>query len=136
MDWFFYAFLATIIQGLLVFTIKPLSSIFNPLMLLFMQYFGGLIFAVIYAKIKGFNFKLNKKELLLSLLSGFLVSTGLSFYYLAIQLGQISIVSPLQSVGIMLMHALLGFAVLKEKMRLKVILGIASSILCIILLTI
>ncbi|MDD4352849.1 MAG: EamA family transporter [Candidatus Nanoarchaeia archaeon] len=136
MNWFFYAVSAMILQGILVFTIKPLSSIFNPLLLLFMQYFGGLISVIIYVKIKKFKLKINKKELLLALLSGFLVSTGLSFYYLAIKLAPISIVSPLQSIGIMMMQAFLGFFALKEKISKKGLIGIVCSILCIIFLTI
>jgi uncharacterized membrane protein len=136
MEWFFYAVSAMILQGILVFAIKPLTAIFNPLLLLFMQYFGGLISVIVYAKVKKFNLKINKKELILALLSGFLVSTGLSFYYLAIKLAPVSIVSPLQSVGVMLMQVMLGFGFLKERMTKKAVLGIACSVLCIIFLTI
>ena len=136
MNWFGYVMIASVLQGLLVFAIKLLSAVYNPLLLLFMQYFGGLISAVIYAKAKKFDLKIKKKELLLALLSGFLVSTGLSFYYLAIKLAPVSIVSPLQSIGIMLMHGILGFSALKEKITIRGLLGIACSIACIIFLTI
>lgn len=136
MNWFFYAISAMILQGLLVFAIKPLSSQFNPLLLLFMQYFGGLICAIIYVKIKKLNLKIKKNELILALLSGFLVSTGLSFYYMAIKLAPVSIVSPLQSMGILLMQGILGFSILKEKITKKIILGLACSLACIIFLTI
>ena len=136
MNWFGYAITAMILQGLLIFAIKPLSLSYNPLLLLFMQYFGGLISVLIYVKIKKFDLKIKKKELLLALISGFLVSTGLSFYYLAIRLAPISIVSPLQSIGIMLMQGILGFLILKEKLTKKILLGFVCAILCIIFLTI
>jgi uncharacterized membrane protein len=136
MSWFFYALIAMVLQGVLVFTIKPLSAVYNPLLLLFMQYFGGLIGVIIYVKAKKFNLKINKKELILALISGFLVSTGLSFYYLAIKLAPVSIISPLQSIGIMLMQGILGFLVLKERITKKILLGFLCAILCIIFLTI
>ena len=101
-----------------------------------MQYFGGLISIIIYVKVKKFNFKIKRNELFLALLSGFLISTGISFYYMAIKLAPISIVSPLQSVGIILMHSILGFSFLNEKLTKKTIIGLACAILCIIFLTI
>jgi uncharacterized membrane protein len=136
MNWFFYAIIAMFLQGTLVFIIKLLSSTFNPLLLLFMQYFGGLISIIFYVKVKKFNLKIKRNELFLTLLSGFLISTGISFYYLAIKLAPISIVSPLQSVGIILMHSILGFSFLNEKLTKKTIIGLTCAILCIIFLTI
>ncbi|VVB75873.1 EamA-like transporter family protein [Candidatus Tiddalikarchaeum anstoanum] len=124
------------LQGILVFIVKLLSSSFNPLLLLFMQYAGGLIGVIIYVLVKKFKLTISKHELFLALLSGFLVSTGLSFYYIAIRMAPVSLVSPLQSVGIMLMQGILGFTILKEKVTLKTILGFISAILCIIFLTI
>jgi len=136
MDWFFYAFIAMILQGVLVFAIKPLSRIFNPVLLLFMQYLGGLISVSVYILARKFKLKITKRELMLALLSGFLVSTGLTFYYIAIKLLPISIASPVQSVGIMLMQVLFGFTFLKEKLTKKAFIGLTCSILCIIFLTI
>jgi uncharacterized membrane protein len=136
MNWFIYALIAMFLQGILIFIVKVLSSSFNPLLLLFMQYFGGLISIIIYVKVKKFSLKIKKNELILALLSGFLVSTGISFYYLAIKLAPISIVSPLQSIGIILMHSILGFSFLKEKLNKKVLIGLVCSIFCIIFLTI
>jgi len=128
--------MAVLLQGTLVFAIKPLTGIFNPVLLLFMQYLGGLISVVIYVLVKKFNLSIKKRELKLSLVSGFLVSTGLTFYYMAIKLLPISIASPVQSVGIILMQSFFGFVFLKEKLTKKVVMGIVCSILCIILLTI
>jgi len=136
MDWFTYVLMAVLLQGTLVFAIKPLTGIFNPVLLLFMQYLGGLISVVIYVLVKKFNLSIKKRELKLSLVSGFLVSTGLTFYYMAIKLLPISIASPVQSVGIILMQSFFGFVFLKEKLTKKVVMGIVCSILCIILLTI
>lgn len=136
MDWFFYASISMILQGILVFSIKPLTVFFNPLLLLLMQYFGGIICATFYLLIKKISFKITKKELILAFVSGFLVSTGLSFYYLAIRLAPVSIVSPLQSIGIVLIQSSLGFILLKEKANKKSVFGIICAILCIIFLTI
>ena len=136
MDWFTYVLMAVLLQGTLVFAIKPLTGIFNPVLLLFMQYLGGLISVVIYVLVKKFNLSIKKRELKLSLVSGFLVSTGLTFYYMAIKLLPISIASPVQSVGIMLMQVLFGFTFLKEKLTKKAFIGLTCSILCIIFLTI
>lgn len=136
MEWFIYAILAMLLQGTLVFSIKPLTAIFNPLLLLFMQYLGALICTAIYALLRKIKLKITKKELALALVSGFLVSTGLSFYYSAVKLAPVSIVSPIQSVGIMLMHTVLGFFLLKEKISKTAAIGILCSILSIIFLTI
>lgn len=136
MEWFFYALTAMFLQGLLILSIKPLSSIFNPLLLLFMQYFGGLISVVIYVLVKKFKLRITRHELMLALVSGFLVSTGISFYYTAIKLAPVSIVSPLQSIGILLMQGILGFTVLKERLTKRVIIGLSCAVACIILLSI
>jgi uncharacterized membrane protein len=72
----------------------------------------------------------------LILLSGFLVSTGLAFYYEAVKLAPISIVSPIQSIGITALQVALGMAFLKEKPTKRVWAGLACAVLCIIFLTI
>lgn len=135
MEWFVYAVIAMLLQGVLVFFIKLLSPNFSSVFLLFMQYTGGLISVLFYVLIRKFKLRISRHELCLALLSGFLVSTGLSFYYTAIKLAPVSIVSPLQSVGIILMQGVLGVAFLKEKVTRRVIAGIVCSVLCIIFLT-
>ena len=125
-----------ILQGILVFAIKPLSKVFSPVLLLFMQYLGGLISVIVYVLVKKFKLNITKRELVLALVSGFLVSTGLTFYYLSISILPISIASPVQSVGIMLMQSFFGFIFLKEKLTKRVAFGIICSILCIVFLTI
>jgi len=135
MNWFLLSVAAMLLQGVIVFLIKLLTNYFNPLLLLFMQYAGGLVSVAIYIKVKKLKIKISKKELRLALMSGFLVSTGLSFYYLAIKLAPVSIVTPIQSVGVMLAQLMLGLAFLKEKLTKRLIAGIACAVTCIILLT-
>jgi uncharacterized membrane protein len=136
MSWIIYMVLAMIIQGSLVFAVKILSQSFAPLLMLFMQYLGGLIFSLMYVFAKKINIKAKKKELFLALLSGFLVSTGLAFYYEAVKLAPISIVSPLQSIGIMVIQVALGMVFLKEKPTKRVWAGLGCAVVCIIFLTI
>jgi len=136
MNWFNLVLSAMLLQGSLVFFVKLLTNYFNPLNLLLMQYVGSLIALSCYFLVKRLKPLVTRRELLLSFLSGFFVSTGLSFYYLAINLGEVSRVAPLQSVGVTLIPTLLAFIFLKEKINKRVILGIACSILCIILLSI
>lgn len=134
--WVIYALLAMLLQGLVLFTVKVFSFQTHPLVVLLYQYIGSLIVLLAYLLIKKINFKLKKKELFWVLLSGFLISTGLSFYYLAIGLGEASKVIPLHNVGITLIPAILGFTLLKEKLNMRTIIGLIFAILCIIFLTI
>jgi uncharacterized membrane protein len=128
--------LAMIGQGALLFIIKLLSFDTPPLLLLSYQYVGSLIMITLYLIIKNVSFKLKRVELLKILFTGFLVSTGLSFYYLAISLSDASKVVPLHNVGITLLPAILAFIYLKEKINKKIIAGLICSVLCIIFLTI
>jgi len=136
MNWIHYTLIAMVLQGAILFTVKLFSFQTNPLIVLLYQYVGSVIVLFFYILIKKISFKINFKELLWVFLSGFLVSTGLSFYYLAIGLGEASKVIPIHNVGITLFPALLGFFFLKEKVTKKTILGIICSIVCVILLTI
>lgn len=136
MSWVYYAISAMLLQGFVIFLVKLLSSGNNPLLILFFQYTGSLAVVFFYLKYKKVKFKLNKKELKKVLLSGFLVSTGLSFYYLAIGLADASKVVPIQSVGVSLIPAVFAFAVLKEKITKRLILGLVFSVLCILFLTV
>ena len=136
MNWFFYAFIAMLIQGLVLFIVKLLSSSVHPLTILFFQYIGSLIAMGLYLIYKRISFKIPKKQLGIVLFSGFLVSTGLSFYYLSIGLQNASIVVPLHNIGITLIPVILAFAFLKEKSNKRTLIGIVCSIICIILLTV
>ncbi len=136
MNWIISMILAMIIQGSLVFIVKLLSQSFPPLLILFFQYVGGLICSIIYISSKKIKINTSKKELYLILLSGFLVSTGLAFYYEAVKLAPISIVSPIQSIGITALQVAFGIIFLKEKPTPRVWAGLACAILCIIFLTI
>ncbi len=136
MNWLFYALTAMLIQGIVIFFVKMLSASYNPVFLLFMQYLGGLISAAVLVIAKKWRLKIKRKEIILVLISGFMISTGLSFYYTAIKMAPVSIVSPLQSIGIVLMQGVFGFLFLKEKISTKTILGFMCAILCIIFLTI
>lgn len=134
MNWFRYVLLAMLIQGTVLFLVKLLSFSTNPLTVLLYQYIGSLITLSAYLVIKKSGFKVERKYVKRVLLSGFLVSTGLSFLYLGIGLMRASIVAPIHSVGLTLLPALLGFAYLKEKASKRVLIGILCSVLSIILL--
>ena len=81
MNWLFFAITSMLLMGLVLFLIKLLSFGINPLLLLFYQYLGAWITLTIYILIKRINLKISKKNLFKILLSGFFVSTGLSFYF-------------------------------------------------------
>ncbi len=136
MNWIYYTIVAMIIIGGLLFFIKLLSFNVFPLVLLSYQYIGSLITIFIYLLIRKISFSVNRINLIKIFLSGLLVSTGLSFYYLSISLTSTSRVVPLHNVGVTLLPALLAFIFLKEKITKRVIAGLACSVLCIIFLTI
>jgi uncharacterized membrane protein len=92
-DWLKYTLAAVLIQGAVVFIVKILSITINPLSILLVQYFGALISTVIYLGVKQVKPVVTKREALLAVLSGFLLATGLSFYYIAIDLGSVSVVT-------------------------------------------
>jgi uncharacterized membrane protein len=135
MNWLVYALLGMVLQGSILFTVKLFSFQTHPLIILLYQYIGSVIVVFIYLLIKKVKLKLSKKNLLLTFLSGLLVSTGLSFYYLAIGLGETSRVIPLHNIGVTLLPAILGFTLLKEKINKKVIIGLLCSLISILLLT-
>lgn len=135
MSWFFYTLIGMFFQGTILFLVKLLSVEVHPLTILFYQYIGSLITMLAYLLIKKININLKRKDLIPVFFSGFLVSTGLSFYYLAIGLESASVIVPLHNVGITLIPVLLAFLFLKEKMNKRTILGIIFSITCIVLLT-
>jgi uncharacterized membrane protein len=122
-------------MGTVLFIVKLLSFNVSPLVILFYQYIGSLISAFSFLRIKKVSFGIKKRNLLMVLLSGVLVSTGLSFYYLAIGLTTASRVVPIHNVGITLVPAILAFLFLKEKITKRVVIGLIASIICIILLT-
>ncbi len=136
MNWFFLSFIAMFLQGVILFLVKVLTGGINPLVILFYQYAGSLLCVAVFVSYKKINFRVERKKLIYILLSGFLVSTGLSFYYLSISLYTISRVSAIHNTGITLFPLLLAIVFLKEKINLRLILGIACSIVCIIFLTI
>lgn len=136
MSWVFYAILGMIIQGTILFLVKLFSARTNPLTILFFQYFGSLIITSIYLTYKKISVKLKKEALIKVLLSSFLISTGLSFYYLAISLQEASLIVPLHNIGITLIPVLLGFTLLKEKYNVRTILGVLLAIISITLITV
>ena len=136
MNWLIYSLLGMIIQGSILFLVKWFSFNTHPLIILLYQYLGSVIAMGGYLYLKKTGFKIKNKQTIFILLSGFLVSTGLSFYYLAIGLTNTSQVVPLHNVGITLLPIMLAYFFLKEKITMKTTIGITCSILCIILLTI
>ncbi|MFA5405875.1 MAG: EamA family transporter [Candidatus Nanoarchaeia archaeon] len=135
-EWLKYVLLALLIQGTVVFFVKLLSLTINPLSILLAQYVGALISTVIYLSVKRVKPSVNKREALLAVLSGFLLATGLSFYYTAISLGSVSVVTPIQSVGVSLVPVLLAIIFLKERLTKRLVIGLVCSLAGIILLTI
>jgi len=135
MNWLFYSILGAFLQGLVLFLVKFFSFNTPPLVVLFFQYAGSIFAMIIYLKCKKVSFKIALGELPKLFLSGFLVSTGLSFYYLAIGLMSASVVVPLHNVGITILPALIAFLLLKEKATKKVVLGIFCSIIAILFFT-
>nr|MBD3312158.1 EamA family transporter [archaeon] len=136
MNWLLFSLFAMVIQGTVLFLVKFFSLSVHPLVILLFQYFGSFVGVSSYLLYKGLTPRLSKRELGVALLSGFLVSTGLSFYYLAISLTSASRVVPLHNVGITLIPSLLGFVFLKEKVDKRVVIGLIFSIISIIFLTI
>lgn len=136
MNWLLFSLLAMVIQGMVLFIVKVFSLGVHPLIILLYQYLGSVVGVSSYLLYKGLTPKLGKKAVSLALLSGFLVSTGLSFYYMAISLTSASRIVPLHNVGITLIPSLLGFVFLKEKVNKRVIIGLIFSIISIIFLTI
>ncbi len=135
-NWLKYVILALTIQGFVIFFVKIFSSTVNPVLILFFQYIGSFISVCFYLLLKRIKPKVNKRELLLAVLSGLLLSTGLSFYYLSISLANVSIVSSLQSIGITIIPVILGLFVLKEKLTKRLVIGLVCAFLGIIFLTI
>ncbi|PIU62183.1 hypothetical protein COS83_02830 [archaeon CG07_land_8_20_14_0_80_38_8] len=136
MNWLIYSLLAMIIQGVVLFLVKLFSFNVHPFIILLYQYIGSIILMLVYLLLKKISFRVKRKQLFPLLFSGFLVSTGLAFYYLALGLETASRVVPLHNVGITVLPVLLAVLFLKEKMDWKKFIGIACSIICIIFLTI
>lgn len=135
MKWVGLALLAMLAQGTVLFVAKKFSATVSPLTVLFWQYAGSLAVMTPYLFARK-GFKIGGQDFLKVVLSAFLVSTGLSFYYIALHLGLASHVVPLHNVGTTLLPALLGFAFLNEKVSKRVVLGLVFSVLCIVLLTV
>lgn len=136
MKWIYYSVLGMLMQGILLFIVKILAFDVHPLNILAFQYIGSLIIVFPYLLFKKVDFKLKLSNFLKIMLAGFLVATGLSFYYLAISLSEASRVVPIHSIGLTLVPALLAFVFLKEKITKRLIAGLICSILCVIFLTI
>ncbi len=135
MNWLFFAIASMLLMGLVLFLVKLLSFGINPLLLLFYQYAGALAALTVYILIKRINLRVSGKNLFKILLSGFFVSTGLSFYYKAISLANASRVVPIHNIGITVLPSLAGFIILKEKSDKKIFLGLVFFVLSILLLT-
>jgi uncharacterized membrane protein len=135
MTWLVYALFAMFFQGLVLFLVKLFSSNVHPITILFFQYVGSLISITIYLFYKRISFKLPRKYVVFVFVSSFLVSTGLALYYLAIGLQNASIVVPVHNVGITVLPAILAYTLLKEKVTRRSLLGIACSVICILVLT-
>lgn len=133
--WFIYSFIAMVLEGTLLFIVKLLSLDTSLLTVLLFQYVGSLICTVVYLTIRRVKIKVKPAELIRILLSGFMVTTGFSFYYTAISMAPASIVVPLHNVGLTLLPSTLAFVFLREKINARVIIGIVCAVLCIILLT-
>lgn len=136
MSWLVYALVAMITQGTILFIVKSLSFNINPLVILLYQYVGSLIASIVYLLYKKVSFKVKRRHIGRVLLSGFLVSTGLAFYYLSLGLASASRVVPIHNIGITLIPAVYGFIYLKEALNKRVIIGIACSLVSILLLAI
>lgn len=135
MNWIVLSIIALIGQGLVLFIVKFLSININPLVLLAYQYAGSLLLASIYLWFKGINFKPTTKELSLLLLSGFLVSTGLAFYYTALSMASASQVVPIHNIGVTLLPVFFGLVLIKERLTKRLVLGLLFSIIGIVLLS-
>jgi len=94
MNWLIYSLLAMIIQGVVLFLVKLFSFNVHPFIILLYQYIGSIILMLVYLLLKKISFRVKRKQLFPLLFSGFLVSTGLAFYYLALGLETASRVVP------------------------------------------
>ena len=136
MNWIYYALTAMFLQGTIIFLVKTQLSDNNSYSVLFFQYLFGLIALSSYFIIRKEKINIGRKNILLSLLSGFFVSGGLITYYLGIAESPLSVIAPLRGAGFILLTSVLGVFILKEKITKRKILGIIFSVLSIIFLTI
>ncbi|MDD5417901.1 MAG: EamA family transporter [Candidatus Nanoarchaeia archaeon] len=136
MIWLAYALGAMALQGLVIFIVKAFSFRLSPLLVLLFQYIGSILLLSLYLKHKKINLHLDKLCVKKVFASGFLVSTGLSLYYLALGLAEASKVATIQSVGVTVLPVLFAFLILKEKVTKRLFAGLVFAVMCILFLTI
>lgn len=126
--WPVYLFAAVVLMGFNVLVVKKLMKHLDPVKLLFYQYLVALPVVGVYAAASG-SLTIHSSSFLL----GFLYIAGIACFYAALQRSEISKVSPVFNMK-MLVTSGLGVVFLSEPLTPKLVLGLGCGVIAVFLL--
>ncbi len=124
MSWLIYALGAIFSAAFSDLFRKLGSNLKDPIFSNLIFQFGGFTMAIVLFLLLGRKFDANPKGIAYALVGGFLISIFTTFTFKALSMGNVSTVIPVIRVGGVILVAILGVILFKDKLTWNLILGI------------
>ncbi|MBI3379978.1 EamA family transporter [Candidatus Gottesmanbacteria bacterium] len=136
--WLFFMIVDVILVGIGTFWGKTFIDSHGPLETLISQSLGGLPVLFIINVLKKENFKIGNFNQILAVIDGLVIVGTVTFFYVALKNGPLSVVLPIQTLVITIAITLVGLFAFKEaqNMTRRKIAGMVLGILGVVLLMI
>lgn len=133
--WLIFSLINIIVAGIGTFWGKSFIQNHGPIETLISESLGGLPVLFIINAARKQNFRIAKTDQIVAILDGFIVVLAVTFFYVALKNGPLSLILPIQTIALTIAIVLVGIFFFKETQSLTgrkiagMILGIAGVIL-------